>query len=248
MGAGPAGENRGMAISADHAPGRPPPERVAPRRVPALRAPRPQLVRDASWAPPIVATAGAALPWTSGAAAPPARGAGRCPPCCSPSCWPPAPGTGSATATRPAPTSWTRPSAPFYGCLPMALLAVGGGTLVGRPGRASAPRRRRRGRRAVHGGHGAGLAAAVAVPYLMVVRHRPPRPTASPVWLLPLVAPMVSAAVGPLLVPELPAGSGAGGAAAGLLRDVRAEAAGHAGGRAAGLRPAGPPAARCRWR
>lgn len=51
-----------------------------------------------------------------------------------------------------------------------------------------------------------GLAAAVAIPYLMVVRHRPAPGTASPVWLLPLVAPMVSAAVGPALVPELPAG------------------------------------------
>ncbi|MEU8675778.1 TDT family transporter [Streptomyces sp. NPDC048560] len=96
--------------------------------------------------------------------------------------------------------------APFYGCLSMALLAVGGATMV------------------VGGdviGHEAavavdavlfvlgtvtGLAMAVVVPYLMVVRHRPAPGTASPVWLLPLVAPMVSAALGPLLVPELPAG------------------------------------------
>ncbi len=55
-------------------------------------------------------------------------------------------------------------------------------------------------------GTATGLAAAVAVPYLMVVRHRPESGTASPVWLLPLVAPMVSAAVGPALVPELPPG------------------------------------------
>ncbi|MCX4733153.1 TDT family transporter [Streptomyces sp. NBC_01363] len=96
--------------------------------------------------------------------------------------------------------------APFYGCLSMALLAVGGSSMVV-------------GRDVI--GHGAalaldvvlytagtliGLAAAVAIPYLMVVRHRIEPGTASPVWLLPLVAPMVSAALGPLLVPELPAG------------------------------------------
>ncbi|GHB06481.1 C4-dicarboxylate ABC transporter [Streptomyces clavifer] len=96
--------------------------------------------------------------------------------------------------------------APFHGCPPMALLAVGAGTLVvGRDviGHPAAV--------AVHTvlftlGTVAGLAAAVAIPYLMVVRHRPAPGTASPVWLLPLVAPMVSAAVGPLLVPELPPG------------------------------------------
>ncbi|MGW8886913.1 TDT family transporter [Streptomyces sp. NPDC055749] len=96
--------------------------------------------------------------------------------------------------------------APFYGCLSMALLAVGGATMVV-------------GQDVI--GHGAavavdtvlfvlgtviGLVTAVAIPYLMVVRHRPAPGTASPVWLLPLVAPMVSAALGPLLVPELPAG------------------------------------------
>jgi tellurite resistance protein TehA-like permease len=47
---------------------------------------------------------------------------------------------------------------------------------------------------------------AVAVPYLMVVRHDLDAAQAGPVWLLPLVAPMVSAATGPLLVPHLPAG------------------------------------------
>ncbi|MFD5818509.1 TDT family transporter [Streptomyces sp. NPDC127038] len=96
--------------------------------------------------------------------------------------------------------------APFYGCLSMALLAVGGGTLlVGRDwiGTPAAI--------AVDGvlftaGTVIGLAAAVAVPYLMVVRHRIEPGQASPVWLLPIVAPMVSAAVGPLLVPHLPAG------------------------------------------
>ncbi|MFH9860983.1 TDT family transporter [Streptomyces sp. NPDC017202] len=95
---------------------------------------------------------------------------------------------------------------PFYGCLAMALVAVGGGALsVGRDwigtGAAVALD-------AVLSGAGTavGLAAAVAVPYLMAVRHRVEPGQATPVWLLPLVAPMVPAAAGPRLVPYLPAG------------------------------------------
>ncbi|MFE3590818.1 TDT family transporter [Streptomyces niveus] len=96
--------------------------------------------------------------------------------------------------------------APFYGCLAMALLAVGGATLtVGRHviGESAAV--------AVDAvlftvGTLAGLAAAVGIPYLLVVRHRVRAADASPVWLLPVVAPMVSAALGPALIPYLPAG------------------------------------------
>ncbi|MFB7508227.1 TDT family transporter [Streptomyces broussonetiae] len=96
--------------------------------------------------------------------------------------------------------------APFYGCLSMALLAVGGGALIaGRPliGTDAAV--------ALDAvlfatGTAVGLTAAVAVPYLMAVRHRVEPSQATPVWLLPLVAPMVSAALGPLLVPHLPPG------------------------------------------
>ncbi|MEW1638050.1 TDT family transporter [Streptomyces sp. NPDC093801] len=96
--------------------------------------------------------------------------------------------------------------APFYGCLAMALLAVGAGTLiVGKDliGTGAAI--------AVDtvlftAGTAVGLVMAVVVPYLMVVRHRVEASQASPVWLLPVVSPMVSAAVGPLLVPHLPAG------------------------------------------
>ncbi|PJT50062.1 C4-dicarboxylate ABC transporter, partial [Streptomyces albidoflavus] len=96
--------------------------------------------------------------------------------------------------------------APFYGCLAMALLAVGGATLVVGSDWIGV-------RAAVAvdlvlftAGTVTGVLAAVAVPYLMVTRHRPPLADASPVWLLPVVAPMVSAALGPLLVPHLPAG------------------------------------------
>lgn len=96
--------------------------------------------------------------------------------------------------------------APFYGCLAMALLAVGGGALtVGRYwiGTQAAV--------ALDAvlftvGTVVGLAAAVVVPYLMAVGHKAEPQDATPVWLLPVVAPMVSAALGPLLVPYLPAG------------------------------------------
>ncbi|MEV2218078.1 TDT family transporter [Streptomyces sp. NPDC050997] len=97
-------------------------------------------------------------------------------------------------------------TAPFYGCLAMALTAVGGGAVtVGRDwiGTEAAV-----GLDAVLFGAGTavGLAAAVVVPYLMAVRHRVGPGQASPGWLLPVVAPMVSAALGPLLVPHLPPG------------------------------------------
>lgn len=97
-------------------------------------------------------------------------------------------------------------AAPFYGCLAMALLAVGGATLtVGRDWIGV------RAALAVDAvlftaGTAVALTAAVAVPYLMAVRHRTGPGQAAPAWLLPLVAPMVSAALGPLLVPHLPAG------------------------------------------
>ncbi|MEV1065766.1 TDT family transporter [Streptomyces sp. NPDC050263] len=97
-------------------------------------------------------------------------------------------------------------TAPFYGCLAMALLAVGGGALT--VGRDWIGVRAAVALDAVLFGAGTvvGLVAAVAVPYLMAVRHRVEAAQATPVWLLPLVAPMVSAALGPLLVPYLPAG------------------------------------------
>ncbi|MGW9023759.1 TDT family transporter [Streptomyces sp. NPDC055722] len=97
-------------------------------------------------------------------------------------------------------------TAPFYGCLAMALLAVGGGAMVvGRDWIGSGPAL------ALDAvlftaGTVSGLVVAVTVPYLMIVRHRIEPGQATPVWLLPLVAPMVSAAQGPLLVPHLPAG------------------------------------------
>ncbi|MFJ1653019.1 TDT family transporter [Streptomyces sp. NPDC088337] len=97
-------------------------------------------------------------------------------------------------------------AAPFYGCLSMALLAVGGGALsVGRDW-IGVPAAVALDTVLFTAGTAVGLAAAVAVPYLMVVHHRIEPHQATPVWLLPLVAPMVSAALGPALVPHLPAG------------------------------------------
>lgn len=96
--------------------------------------------------------------------------------------------------------------APFYGCLSMALLAVGGGSLVVGRDWIGTPAAVALDVVLFSAGTVIGLAAAVGVPYLMVVRHRVDPSQATPVWLLPLVAPMVSAALGPLLVPHLPAG------------------------------------------
>lgn len=96
--------------------------------------------------------------------------------------------------------------APFYGCLAMALLAVGGATLVVGRDWIGAPAAVAVDAVLFAAGTVLALAAALAVPYLMVVRHRIQPDQATPVWLLPLVAPMVSAAVGPLLVPHLPPG------------------------------------------
>ncbi|KUN66423.1 C4-dicarboxylate ABC transporter [Streptomyces canus] len=96
--------------------------------------------------------------------------------------------------------------APFYGCLAMALLAVGGGALTA--GRYWIGTTAAVVLDAVlfTAGTAVGLAAAITVPYLMAVRQKADPRQATPVWLLPLVAPMVSAALGPLLVPHLPAG------------------------------------------
>ncbi|MEV5239296.1 TDT family transporter [Streptomyces cinnamoneus] len=98
--------------------------------------------------------------------------------------------------------------APFYGCLAMALLAVGGATLS--VGSGVIGERAAVATDAVlwTAGTVVGLAAAAAVPYLMVTRHRIAPGDASPVWLLSVVPPMVSAALGPALVPHLPAGQG----------------------------------------
>ncbi|MFF9015538.1 TDT family transporter [Streptomyces sp. NPDC014870] len=94
--------------------------------------------------------------------------------------------------------------APFYGCLSMALLAVGAGALIVGQDWIGPTAAVALDTVLFTAGTLIGLAAALTIPYLMVVHHR--IEGASPVWLLPVVAPMVSAAVGPLLLPHLPAG------------------------------------------
>ncbi len=102
-------------------------------------------------------------------------------------------------------------TAPFYGCLAMALTAVGGGTLtVGRDW-IGVPAAVALDAALFTAGTVVSLVAAVAVPCLLIVRgpgRRSGPGQVSPVWLLPVVAPMVSAALGPLLVPICRRGSG----------------------------------------
>ncbi|MFJ7247386.1 TDT family transporter [Kitasatospora sp. NPDC098652] len=98
-------------------------------------------------------------------------------------------------------------TAVFYGCPPMALLAVGLGTLL-------------LGSRVIGTGPAVALDAvlwgvgtlyaltvAAGIPYLMITRHRVSALEANPTWLLPVVAPLVASACGPALVPHLPAGT-----------------------------------------
>ncbi|MEV4616568.1 C4-dicarboxylate ABC transporter [Kitasatospora sp. NPDC049258] len=98
-------------------------------------------------------------------------------------------------------------SAVFYGCPPMALLAVGYGTLVvGAPVIGTGP--------AVavdlvlwSAGTLYAITVAVGIPLLMITRHRVSVLRADPTWLLPAVAPLVAAALGPALVAHLPEGA-----------------------------------------
>ena len=99
-------------------------------------------------------------------------------------------------------------TAVFLGCPPMAMLAVGAGALG-----AGAPLLGTGTGTAVAldaalwtGGTLYGLGVAARVMYLLLDRYRVDRAAAAPTWLLPVVAPMVSAALGPALIPHLPAG------------------------------------------
>ncbi|WP_405685819.1 TDT family transporter [Streptomyces sp. NBC_01387] len=97
--------------------------------------------------------------------------------------------------------------APFYGCLAMGLMAVGNSTLT--VGRSVIGQGAALAADSVlwTAGTVIGLACTVVVPYLMVVRHRIGPDGASAVWLLAVVPPMVSAALGAPLIPHLPAGA-----------------------------------------
>ena len=96
--------------------------------------------------------------------------------------------------------------APFLGAPPMAMMTVGGGTLllgrdwIGEPAAVAVAAT------LWVAGTVLGLATAVGVPYLMMTRHRIGADAAFGGWLMPVVPPMVSAANGALLIPYLPAG------------------------------------------
>jgi C4-dicarboxylate transporter/malic acid transport protein len=97
--------------------------------------------------------------------------------------------------------------AQFWGAPAMALMTVGGGTLVlGRDVIGPA---------AVGidwvlwlAGTALGLVTAVWIPYLMMTRHDIGHGDAFGGWLMPVVPPMVSAANGALLIPHVAAGQG----------------------------------------
>ena len=98
--------------------------------------------------------------------------------------------------------------APFYGCLPMALLSVGASALSVGPRLVGAHAALMVDAALWPAGAATSVLVAVVVPYLMVARHRIGPHDASPVWLLPVVGPMVAAATGPALVGRLPSGAG----------------------------------------
>jgi C4-dicarboxylate transporter/malic acid transport protein len=93
--------------------------------------------------------------------------------------------------------------AQFWGAPPMALLTVGAGALL--LGKDWIGERAAVGLDLVLWTAGTllGLVVAVAVPYLMITRHRVEADAADGSWLIPVVPPMVSAATGALLVPHV---------------------------------------------
>ncbi|MFC6885802.1 MULTISPECIES: TDT family transporter [Actinomadura] len=94
----------------------------------------------------------------------------------------------------------------FYGCPPMALLAVGYGTIALGPGVIGAEAAVAIDAVLWTAGTVYAVVVGFGIPYLMITRHEVKPGTASPTWLLPVVAPMVAAALGPALIPHLPPG------------------------------------------
>jgi C4-dicarboxylate transporter/malic acid transport protein len=96
----------------------------------------------------------------------------------------------------------------FYGAAPMALMTVGGGALV--VGKDLIGERI-----AVDldwvlwtAGTLGGLFTAVTIPFIMFTQHDVEPDAAFGGWLMPVVPPMVSAAMGALLLPHMEAGTG----------------------------------------
>ncbi|WP_446684881.1 TDT family transporter [Cryptosporangium minutisporangium] len=95
----------------------------------------------------------------------------------------------------------------FYGAPPMALMTVGGGTLLLGSDWIPLPLAVAVDVVLWSVGTAMGLATAVLVPYLMITRHRLGPDAVFGGWLMPVVPPMVSAANGALLAPHVSFGS-----------------------------------------
>ncbi|MEE3064837.1 MAG: TDT family transporter [Actinomycetota bacterium] len=96
----------------------------------------------------------------------------------------------------------------FYGAAPMALMTVGGGAMVVGRDLIGA-------RIAVDldwvlwtAGTLGGLFTAVSIPFLMFTQHDVEPDAAFGGWLMPVVPPMVTAAMGAMLLPHIAAGTG----------------------------------------
>ena len=96
----------------------------------------------------------------------------------------------------------------FYGAAPMALMTVGGGAIV--VGKDLIGERIALDLDWVlwTAGTLGGLFTAVSIPYLMFTQHDVEPDAAFGGWLMPVVPPMVSAAMGALLLPHIAAGTG----------------------------------------
>nr|WP_246024104.1 TDT family transporter [Nocardia yunnanensis] len=94
----------------------------------------------------------------------------------------------------------------FYGALPMALMTVGAGTLLLGKDVIGTPAALTVDWILWSAGTVIGLLTAASIPYRMITRHHFDPDSAFGGWLMPVVPPMVSAALGALLVPYTPAG------------------------------------------
>ncbi|MFV0437432.1 MAG: TDT family transporter [Desulfopila sp.] len=96
--------------------------------------------------------------------------------------------------------------AQFYGAPPMAMLTVGGGTLLLGQSLLGADLAVTIAWLLWFTGTFAGLGSAVIIPYRLFTRFRVRPDSAFGGWLMPVVPPMVSATIGAMLVPHAPSG------------------------------------------
>ncbi|WP_061962262.1 hypothetical protein [Demequina flava] len=93
--------------------------------------------------------------------------------------------------------------APFFGALAMAPLAVGGATLAVGPRFLGADAAVALDQTLWVIGTALAITVAIGIPALQFTSHRVDLTSASPAWMLPVVAPMVSAATGAMMVDRL---------------------------------------------